>query len=357
MLNRSIIKTDAYKENTVRIILDTLNEQWDYYIKQMPRADRDIYFTRQYHIACESNGEGRAQLFIYQEGSRLGLYPFMVNAIKEDSLSKTYYDIQTCYGYGGALCNTTDADFLIRFERDFINYCKENNVVCEFIRFHPLLQNHKIFKEDIDVLLNRETVYLDLEQDTQTIWESEISSKNRNMIRKAQKNNLSIESHTDLDIFKAIYQETMNKLSADKFYYFSNEYYKELKKVDLLMISIKKEDEVLAAALFMGYEDYFHYHLSGSKEGFLNLAPNNLLLWSAAKLAKEMGYKKFHFGGGTSSSEQDSLFKFKKSFSNGRGYFYIGKRIHNQEIYSHLIDKWEEKHKTKARLLLQYREQ
>lgn len=340
----------------MRIILDTLNEQWDYYIKQMPRADRDIYFTRQYHSACESNGEGKAQLFIYQEDSKLGLYPFMLNIIKEDSLSKTYYDIQTCYGYGGPLCNTTDAAFLIRFEREFIDYCKENNVVCEFIRFHPLLQNHKMFKENIEILFNRETVYLDLEQDIQTIWQSEISSKNRNMIRKAQKNDLLIELYTDIEIFKTIYQETMNKLNADEFYYFSDEYYEELKKVNPFMISIKKDKEILAAALFMEYEDYFHYHLSGSKAAFLNLAPNNLLLWSAVKIAKEMGYKKFHFGGGTSSSEQDNLFKFKKSFSSGRGYFYIGKRIHNQEIYTHLIDKWEEKHQVKAKLLLQYRE-
>ena len=105
----------------------------------------------------------------------------------------------------------------------------------------------------------------------------------------------------------------------------------------------------------MGYGNYFHYHLSGSKKDALRLSPNNLLLWEAIQYAQKHGYKKMHFGGGLSDSTEDNLFKFKSRFSKNYADFYIGKRIHNQEVYKILIDNWEAKHGERAQLFLQYR--
>lgn len=324
----------------------------------MPLNHRDIYFTSEYYKLCESNGEGIGKLFVYFEKDKTAIYPFLINQIERYTLNDKYYDIQSAYGYGGPITNCNEEKFLDNFETCFIDYCKENNIVAEFIRFHPLIKNEKIFKENIEVLHNRTTVYLDLENDLDSIWNNDITSKNRNMIRKAGKNGLQVNRSSNYENFKEIYEQTMYKVEANRYYYFKNEYYNELSRgSNCILMNVEKNELVIASAIFMIYGDYFHYHLSGSKKEYLKYAPNNILLWEAIKIARNYRCKYFHFGGGLTDAEDDSLLKFKRSFSKNTSDFYIGKRVHNPKIYNHLIHEWKKKNNKKATLLLQYRYQ
>lgn len=329
--------------------------KWNKYLDFMLNK-KDIYFTNDYYNMYEQNGDGKASLFIYKEENNIAIYPFMLNEIKKYNLGKKYYDIESAYGYGGPLTNSDDKKFLINFENNFLEYCKKNNVVAEFIRFHPLIKNENIFKKNISVFHNRTTVYLDLNKGIDSIWNEEIKSKNRNMIRKAKKNGLKVEISDDYEEFKKIYSTTMDKVQASNYYYFNERYYEKIKNSsDYILLNIKKETITIASAIFMKYGDFFHYHLAGSLKEYLKFAPNNLLLWEAIKLACDSGAKYFHFGGGLSDSLEDNLFKFKSGFSNDTADFYIGKRIHNEEIYDYLIKRWEEKNKKHAELFLQYK--
>ena len=88
----------------------------------------------------------------------------------------------------------------------------------------------------------------------------------------------------------------------------------------------------------MRYGKYLHYHLSGALKDFRELQANSLLLYEVAKWGSENGYKKFHLGGGY-TSEDDSLYKFKKSFSKREDNdFFIGKKIYNKEQYDYLMN-------------------
>ena len=328
---------------------------WNNYIHKLPIHMQDIYYTSEYYKVQEVNGDGSARLFIYEEDEKLACYPFLINEIVGYDLEEKYYDIETAYGYGGPTVSNYDESFLERFEKAFNEYCSENNIVAEFIRFHPLLKNESIFKKNINVLHNRTTVYLKLEESEEELWKTQIISKNRNVIRKAEKNGLTVQFEEDLKSFIKIYEETMNKVNASDYYFFSEEYYKSLQELDNVYISIKLEDKIIATAIFMKHGEYFHYHLAGSLKEYLKYSPNNLLLWSAIKYANENGYKIMHFGGGLSDSLDDNLFKFKKSFSKDTCDFYIGKRVHNEDIYKYLINEWETKSNKRANLFLQYK--
>ena len=50
-------------------------------------------------------------------------------------LSEVYYDIETPYGYGGPISNTTDSDFIFRSNVKFNDWVKSNNIISEFVRF------------------------------------------------------------------------------------------------------------------------------------------------------------------------------------------------------------------------------
>lgn len=47
----------------------------------------------------------------------------------------------------------------------------------------------------------------------------QISTQNRNIIRKCTKNNLSIQINSDYEEFIKMYEETMDKVGADSFYF------------------------------------------------------------------------------------------------------------------------------------------
>lgn len=338
-------------------ILDCSDKNWNLVLKSMPINMQDIYYTSEYYKMHEINCDAKSRLFYYEDNDgNIGIYPFMLNKIDGYALTHDYYDIETAYGYGGPITNCSKEKFFKEFEEAFVSYCQSNYIVAEFIRFHPLMNNERIFNSEIQVIHNRNTVYLDLPKGIERIWNEDIKSKNRNVIRKAKKNGLYVEISNDYEVFKSIYNKTMEKVNARDYYYFDDRYYESIKENNnCVLLNVKKKDKVIAAAIFMGYGEYFHYHLAGSLKEELTLSPNNLLLWEAINYAFNKGYKKMHFGGGLTDSLDDNLFKFKSSFSKEYTDFYIGKRIHNKEIYKYLINSWEKATGKKASLLLQYR--
>lgn len=339
------------------MILTLDSPEWDEYIGRMPKEKQDIYFTSKYHQIWDIELYGEARMFVYEEDDKTGIYPYRKHAIWQNNLQGKYFDIETVYGYGGPLVNTEDKAFIARFEDAFLEHCRSENIIAEFVRFHPIIGNEKVFRKDIQVLHNRKTVVLDLTQDIEEIWMKQISTQNRNIIRKCIKNNLMVEQGSRYDEFIEIYSETMKRVGAEEFYSFGKEYYDNMQKQDnYTLLYVREGDRAVAGAIFMGYGDYFHYHLSGSRKDALKLCPNNILLWEAIQYAKQKGYKKFHFGGGLTDSMEDNLFRFKSKFSKEYIDFYIGKRVHNRETYTELIKSWEEEHGEKAARLLQYRE-
>lgn len=337
-------------------VVNSESDYWKDFIQDFEENNKDIYYTNYYYKMHEDNKDGKAQCFLYSEGEKKALYPYMINEICNYELKEKYYDIESAYGYGGPLSNCREQDFLYRFEKAFLNYCGENKIVAEFVRFHPLIKNHDIFKENIEVLQNRITVYLSLEKDIGDIWSQDIKSKNRNMIRKAEKSGLDVYVSNDYEGFKKIYKGTMDKVNASNYYYFSDEYFNNIRNNDAYnVLNIEKEDVLIASAIFIHYGDYFNYHLSGSLKEYLSFAPNNILLWEGIKLGKERNAKIFHFGGGLSNNLEDPLFKFKSSFSKSFANYYIGKRVHNKKIYDYLIENWQKRNNKKAVLFLQYK--
>jgi lipid II:glycine glycyltransferase (peptidoglycan interpeptide bridge formation enzyme) len=174
------------------------------------------------------------------------------------------------------------------------------------------------------------------------IWEN-IISKNRNMIRKAEKNGIEIRHGKGLDLFadfKRIYNATMDKDHAEDYYYFEDKFYESIHN-DLHdnyeMFYAVLNGEIIAMSIMLYCNKQMHYHLSGSLIKYRNLAPSNLLLYKAALWGCEYGFKTFHLGGGVGSDE-DNLYKFKAAFNKMSDYqFSIGKQIFDQEKYNELV--------------------
>lgn len=325
----------------------TQASEWLSLLRSMPDRCRDVYFYPEYYSLYQNYGDGIAQCFVFEMDGNVVLYPFLKNPISPlgYKLDKEYYDIQGAYGYNGLIASTDDDGFIAAFWKEFDVYCQENNIIAEFMRFHPLLNNQKLASLKMKTFYSRHTVALDLTDDD--IWMHQIGSKNRNMIRKAEKEGVTIVESDDYETFRKLYDRTMTDLHAEDFYFFPPSYYEEYKqtfKNNSLLCLAMLDGKVIAGSMFMFSDDYAHYHLSARDREYSRYAANNLILWYAIQKARERGCKWFHFGGGTTGEEDDSLLKFKKEFSKSLCEFWIGKRIHNKEVYDSIVEQWETKH-------------
>lgn len=95
----------------------------------------------------------------------------------------------------------------------------QSGIISQFFRFHPLLQNQKILESVSDVIYMKKTIYIDT-GNSDVIFKN-MTPNNRNMVRKAKKNGVSIvtDKGERLEAFIKIYEATMKNNGADSYYY------------------------------------------------------------------------------------------------------------------------------------------
>jgi lipid II:glycine glycyltransferase (peptidoglycan interpeptide bridge formation enzyme) len=338
-----------------------ITNSWKEVLGLLTDEMKDIYFMEDYVKLYETELD-KTECFVHQEEEKLYIFPYLKRENK--IFGHSFFDFETQYGYSGPVSNTKDRDFINRAQDKFFSYCKNHNYLCGFVRFNPLLGNEYYLETIADQIIDdRKTVVINTSLTADDIWSSEIHSKHRNVIRKAQKNNLEFIIDKELkyyDDFIRLYSQTLEKLEADEYYSFSQNYFQKLLKLKNVFLGVvMHQDRVIAASTFMYHGDKGHYHLSGSDKAYLGLYANNFLLYNAALYLKKMGVKHFHLGGGATSSDEDSLFKFKKRFSKSTYQYRIGKLVFNKPLYKEIEEKWvkanPEKVERYKHFLLKYR--
>ena len=336
-------------------------QDWSEYLIHFSADQKDVYFSPQYAKLYESDNE-TAICFVHQNQEKVFLFPILKRDFEFEG--EICHDFETAYGYGGPIANTSDQEFMSTALQLFFKYCSDHNFVCGFTRFHPLLQNSPSFDVVGKVLLDRQTVAIDLTQSEDEIWMQSLTSKNRSTIKKAIASGLSFEadySFKYLDNFISLYNSTMTKLGADDFFVFDRDYYKDwIATIPNSFLGVVIHDNrIIAAAIFFYSENFGHYHLAGSDPEYLSLNPNNFMLWEAAKELRKKELQLFHLGGGSNGSPDNSLLGFKSRFSPLRFDFNIGKMVFNSEKYHRICSKWENENPEKAiqykNLLLKYK--
>ena len=311
-------------------------ELWDACVKSF--AEWDVYYLSGYVKAFYIHGDGDPFLLYYEDNGLRAIYVYM----RRQTALVGVYDSITPYGYGGVFFEGEISEENIKsFWIAYIVKMREENIVDNFVRYHPVLKNAAPMKAMSNVIDMGNTIALDLSS-PEVIWEN-IISKNRNMIRKAEKNGIEIKHGKGLELFehfRRIYNATMDKDNADKYYYFGEAFYKSIHQ-DLndnyeLFYAVM-EGQIIAMSIILFGNKQMHYHLSGSMIEYRNLAPSNLLLYKAALWGYEHGFKTFHLGGGVGSGE-DNLYKFKAAFNRNSNFrFSIGKQVFDQTKYEELV--------------------
>lgn len=333
----------------IKVLTIEISTDWDKLVRSF--ADYDTYWLSGYVKAFQLHGDGVPLLFYYESKNSdvRGINVVMKRDIAdaEQFYGKLehgkFFDFSTPYGYGGWLIENLQNESTDCLFEEYERYCQKENIVSEFVRFHPVIKNHLVVGSHYETVQLGEVVAIDLAS-PETIWEN-FSSKNRNVIRKAINNGIKIYNgrYPDIyEVFRNIYNKTMDKDNAKDYYYFKPEFYNSLLN-DLaedaqVFYAQMPDGTVIAASIMLAANKMMNYHLSGSLREHSSLAATNLLLYKAALWGCANGYKTLYLGGGVGSGE-DSLFKFKRAFYKGElNRFWIGKKVFSDEIYQKLIE-------------------
>ncbi|MEI7668259.1 MAG: GNAT family N-acetyltransferase, partial [Erysipelotrichaceae bacterium] len=298
------------------VIPITNEKKWDEIVRRF--KNYDVSYLSGYAKAFQIHGDGDPILFYYDDGSTKAINVVMKRdiALSEHFIGKLplneWFDISTPYGYGGLWI---EGDSFQAVNDAYDIFCINNGFVSEFVRFHLFSDSHKTYSgESINHSLN---VVRDLTPSLEEI-KNDFEYSIRKNLKKANDANLIIEIDEDgkrLNEFLEIYYATMDRANAKPSYYFSKEFFNTINclKGNFVYMHALFEGKIISTELVLYGTENCYSFLGGTSSEYFSLRPNDFLKYEIIKWAKNKGLKRFVLGGGY--TENDGIFKFKKSFA------------------------------------------
>ncbi|MDB5030634.1 GNAT family N-acetyltransferase [Mucilaginibacter sp.] len=313
-------------------------KEWDSYVNRS--VFHDIFHSWMYHSL---NDEGESLLFVYQENDLFIALPVIKRKIEKSA----YCDMTSVYGYCGPISNKDFADvskrIMANFKTAFMKFMKEENAVCIFSRLHPFIKQQHLLESLGGVQENGTTLYMDLTisvEDQQKKYDKRLFRQ----IRKLREQGYTIKEATGLNEIKAfidIYHKNMDRLNAASRYYLSERYFTDildLEGYNNKLLLIYNGTELICGAIVLLSDNIIRNHLSATSPDYLKESPSKLLTDEISMIGRRLGKKIFHLGGGV-SGKQDSLFMFKRYFSDLQVTDRIWCYINDHAAYNSIVAK------------------
>jgi hypothetical protein len=147
---------------------------------------------------------------------------------------------------------------------------------------------------------------LDLSLSETELWDN-IHSKHRNVIRKAEKNQVRVELSTDIDLFIQLLQTTyegQTSHSAPNSLYIKSLYEKYAPSGNILIYIAYHEDTAFSASIVTTCGEVAYYAFAGNIKNFW--LSGQIIQWHIMKDLKAKGFKKYVLGQVKSGSDTGS---------------------------------------------------
>jgi UDP-N-acetylbacillosamine alanyltransferase len=317
----------------------------------------DVYFSNSYaSLYCNKD----KTLFSFKYSERGNTFENLalkrpILKILNFSIEDGYFDLETPYGYGGYRLNTKNEIFIKKALFAYEEKCLDEKIISEFSRYHPLNTSHVLLSDWLNFKRHdRNVIIVDLRLTKDERWAT-YRSNLRNTLRRCE-SVLRIEETTDIDSFLSLYYETMYRNQADQYYFFDKVYFQNLIKLEnVRLFNVYSGSNLVSCGIFLFSDIMASYHLSANNKDFLSMSGNYYLLDQLFDIAKSQNCKFFLLGGGRSMDESDSLYLFKKKFSNNIYPFVISGKVFNQNKFEEYNDLWKSNTNKSINFFLKYR--
>ncbi len=304
--------------NNIEIITETNQQEWDKFITSHEESNFlqswDFY---EFHIA---RGKTVVRRLFKKDNQIVGAYAGVVETAKRGR----YMAIA-----GGPILDWKDKTLVKTVFNNIREEGQKNN--CVFVRVRPQLElSDKSLALMKELGLKRAPMFLSVEYagilDLNKSEEEILAGASqgfRRKLRKAEKNEITIETSKDPKIVKTFYEIEVKHAQRQKFIAFSEDFLTKqfaafAKNDEVIMYTAKKDGEILAQnfMIFYGNECSYHYGTSTDLGTKYSAAP--LLHMAAMREARERGIKRYNLWGIVGLDETKHRFygvsEFKRSF-------------------------------------------
>jgi len=309
----------------------------------------DAYHLPGYHRVANRQGEGEPFLFVFEDRRRCAALPFLRRPVTEVGGLEDcgQFDAISAYGYPGVVTSARRHDpgaeaFALGFQAALREALDSSYVVSLFLRQNPLIDTSWLLCPMADVKTLGPTVAIDLRRPEEDQLRDFRKGHRYDVLAARKQGTVVYEAPIpeELDVFWRIYTETMQRIGADEYYYFSRRYLAALKH-DLAgavkLFLAEQDGNVIGGSLFLLCGDIIQYHLSGAATEFLKCrGGTKIILEEVRAWGTRNGYHWLHLGGGTGACE-DSLFRFKTGFSKVRLPFQSARIVLRPQVYHDLV--------------------
>lgn len=335
---------DLQTSSSFKVLSLQDKDLWNGYLQQACQSD--FYHTWEYHALDK---QGQAFMFIYEKENLFIGVPLVKRPIE----GTCYYDCTSVYGYVGPFSNAIFADipvsFIKEFHHVFRKYLQSQNIITIFSVLHPLFEQHALFDERFFELENfpcelkivGKTVAVDLKQslDEQRLQYRRPFRAKINQLRKKGFSVKLADSENELQEFIELYAENMVKVNASRKYFFEVDYFKNFMSSESFLPKLLiacYENRIVAGAMVAMTGKVMQLHLAGTRNEFLKDSPMKLIFDEASLIGRMHNMHYLHLGSGLGGSD-DSLYHFKRGFSDTLFDFATWRYIIDYPIYKNLV--------------------
>ena len=322
-------------------LLSPNDRRWSAFLDRAPHS---IYHLPEYSGVAGQYEGGEPVAFYAEEDDHALLIPLLVRELPRELGAPTNWrDATSPYGYAGPLSTAgIGTEALGRGLSALRELARARDIVSAFIRFNPLRSiSIDAFGAFGSVVNHGPIVYVDLTKTADEWWAETRSGHRENIVRLTRSGySVTMDDWSAYEEFRTLYATTMQRRSARAFYFFTDEYFAQLRAMlgDRLHLCTVRgpSGDVAASALFMLTNGIAEYHLSGTAEQHIAKAPTKLMLDFARRWAKEHGASILNLGGGFGGSAS-SLYHFKTGFSRSQADFHSARVVFDADRYEDLV--------------------
>ena len=289
------------------------------------------------YVAADASRDPKLQPvhLLFESGAQRWLHSLHLTDIAGAGLR----DGSSPYGYGGPLSSSSDPAFLAQAWDTYSRWMRQQRVVVEYIRFHPVLANERWYGGTVSD--NRMVVWVDLGAGDVA---ASYSARLRQAVNKAQRAGLAYREGplgAQAAAFGAYYRACMADIGADPSFLFADAYFELLAGTGFATLGVchrtgEPDGPWLAACLFLQGRGVREYHLAATSTQGRAAGASPFALNEGALAAQRLGLRRLYLGGGSDVRGDNSLLFFKSAFSPDRLAYRTGSCVFDPAAYDDL---------------------
>lgn len=304
----------------------------------------DLFLNQSYGKLYEEVYDGKCEVFEFQSALGTVKHLFMKRKVPFEINRTTFYDLITPFTYGGPViedCLEEDKwELLNDFQNAFQEYCNDNNIIAEFVRFHPMAANSIDFLHCYELDYVEDAIGINISGHENPVADS-FSAESIAKVLEAFKSGVEYEIYSGEDkVDDFIYFLTKVQKNAGRQ---SQRYFngcKELMDKRLIFVEAKFDGEVIGMTMGFLSDNILTTHLILTDEIGDHVDAAYVMHYGLTVWSKSHKVELIHLAGSWANKSEDEKLAFNKQFAELPNYNYcIGRKIWNEKVYSELCNK------------------